>query len=503
VNVGITIYFRNRVRAQLTVFIFGLDGASLEILGESMRRTKLANFEKILTKGTSSHLLSTYPYVTAPAWTTIFSGVNPGKHGIFDMYEIVNNAIDPSNMRTTEIPFLWDYLTWAKKKVLVVGVPFFYPAPKINGTFVTGRFVSKLSCYPEDVQSKVDFSGFEYIDLPTEENIEKVILSGSRVISARMIRDLEKRIEASTALIDSQREWDAVIIVDSLPDDSLHISFDDKQIVDEMFKSLDRYLGQILVRMRDEDSLLVVSDHGFSKVDGLIFINEWLREKQYLEFHRSLWSTVLARLGLNWDAMSKPGTVSRLYTYTLKHFPKLARTTKRFLSPGLIVNESTQLNSSKVSAFNINEPVAWIRISESEAVNSDSLASELEALKREGTLKNVYKTSEIYSGKYVSKALGQLLIEAKDGWAIDTTRWNNGRLMGKPLLTKKGIHKREGILVFCGKGKPNSFIQARIHDIVPTVLSLMNLPIPSYIDGKPLNAKENVEEWKLEVSQGL
>ena len=82
----------------MTLFLLGLDGASLNVLDESMKRRSLPNFEKMLNEGKSSDLLSVYPYVTAPAWTTLFSGVNPGKHGIFEMFEIVNDKIIPSNM---------------------------------------------------------------------------------------------------------------------------------------------------------------------------------------------------------------------------------------------------------------------------------------------------------------------------------------------------------------------------------------------------------------------
>ncbi|MFI5421042.1 MAG: alkaline phosphatase family protein, partial [Nitrososphaerales archaeon] len=128
----------------MTVYLLGFDGASLNTIQESMKRTRLPNFEKLLRNGASSDLLSVYPYVTAPAWTTIFSGVNPGKHGIFEMFEIHEDKIVPSNMRGASVPFLWDYLSWAGKRSLVVGVPFIYPAPKVNGIFVTGRFAPRL-----------------------------------------------------------------------------------------------------------------------------------------------------------------------------------------------------------------------------------------------------------------------------------------------------------------------------------------------------------------------
>ncbi len=142
-----------------------------------------------MSDGITTDLLSVYPYVTAPAWTTMFSGVNPGKHGIFDMFEIDGTTITPSNMRKSDVAYLWDYLSWARKKVLTLGVPFIYPAPKINGIFATGRFVPKLSTYPESVREKFDFRGFEYRELPTEQEIEVRISQGTREMSLRMIEE--------------------------------------------------------------------------------------------------------------------------------------------------------------------------------------------------------------------------------------------------------------------------------------------------------------------------
>ena len=96
------------------------------------------------------------------------------------MFEIHEDKIVPSNMRGASVPFLWDYLSWAGKRSLVVGVPFIYPAPKVNGVFVTGRFAPRLSCYPEGLTDSYDFSGFNYDDLSMEEKTEKIVLQGQQ-----------------------------------------------------------------------------------------------------------------------------------------------------------------------------------------------------------------------------------------------------------------------------------------------------------------------------------
>lgn len=73
---------------------------------------------------------ASYPYVTGPGWISMFSGVNPGKHGIFDVTLVKEDEIAIPEMLGCETPFVWDYFTWAGKRALVLGVPFIHYAPK-------------------------------------------------------------------------------------------------------------------------------------------------------------------------------------------------------------------------------------------------------------------------------------------------------------------------------------------------------------------------------------
>ena len=487
----------------MVVVLFGLDGASIDQIRSVTKRTKLPNFERLLSDGKTSNLLSVYPYVTAPAWTTMFSGLNPGKHGIFDMFEIDGSTITPSNMRKSDAAYLWDYLSWARKKVLTLGVPFIYPAPKINGIFVTGRFVPKLSTYPEDIGEKFDFRGYEYRELPTEQEIETRISQGTREMSLRMIEDLDLRIKTSLSLIDSDK-WDAIILVDNLPDEVLHMNYEDTDIVDKMYSALDGLVGQLLQRLGAMDHLIVVSDHGFSSVKSILFMNEWLRSKKYLTFRQSLFSRVLNSFGLNWDRLTEPGVFSTLYRFSLKYFPGLLSFTKSQAASGFIVSDELKL-ASRASVFGINEPVAWIRLAKKSDFDSNKIIQELTELKEQKLLKGVFKSGDIFSGKYVDEAPGQLLIEANSEWAIDGSRLNGGKLVGKPLFTKKGVHQQAGIFGYVGKLSLKADMVYRIQDIAPTVLDLMRLPIPKNLDGTSLIADNNPVEqpWKLDISQRL
>lgn len=468
-----------------------------------MERQRLPSFQKLLDGGFSSGMRSVYPFVTGPAWTSLFSGVNPGKHGIFDQYQITESGIRTPDMRNCTIPFLWDYLSWAGKKTLVMGVPFNYPAPKINGIFVTGYFAPRLSCYPEDIKKTTDLSGFEYGEISVEDAIENVIRSGSRKVSSRMLDDMQKRKSASLELMDSSK-WDVVVLVEALPDELFHWSYDDAEIVDKMFRLLDGWLGELLARRKESDSLVVVSDHGFSSTKAVLLISEWLRMKKYLTKHETFSTWLLSSLGVSWDLMSRPNFASKTYGFLARNSPGFLNILKAPLRNKMILNNSQIENGTRVKAFASGGPVAWLKLLPHEngnAVDKD-LEGDLDELKTQGILKNFYRSEDLFSGEYLHQAIGEFVIEAAEGYAINATRLDKGKLLVQPILTNKGHHRSEGIFLSYGALQISREHPPSILDVLPTLLSTQKLPLPAYLDGRSL-VTGSIPEWRLTAAEAI
>ena len=68
------------------VFILGLDGASSNILFPAIDSGLLPNLGRLFNDGLSGELESSIPPYTCPAWVSSITGVNPGKHGVFDFF---------------------------------------------------------------------------------------------------------------------------------------------------------------------------------------------------------------------------------------------------------------------------------------------------------------------------------------------------------------------------------------------------------------------------------
>ncbi|MCP2606482.1 alkaline phosphatase family protein, partial [Candidatus Aminicenantes bacterium AC-708-I09] len=66
------------------VVIIGLDGLDPELTEKLMKEGKLPNLLKIKKEGTFTRLKTTTPAISPVAWSSFITGVNPGKHNIFD-----------------------------------------------------------------------------------------------------------------------------------------------------------------------------------------------------------------------------------------------------------------------------------------------------------------------------------------------------------------------------------------------------------------------------------
>src|SRR5947209_15850834 len=69
------------------LFILGLDGTPLPLLKQMMQAGDLPNLARVFETGSAVEMNSSLPDVSAVAWTSINTGKNPGKHGIYGFYD--------------------------------------------------------------------------------------------------------------------------------------------------------------------------------------------------------------------------------------------------------------------------------------------------------------------------------------------------------------------------------------------------------------------------------
>ncbi len=108
-------------------------------------------------------------------------------------------------------------------------------------------------------------------------------------------------------------------------------------------------------------------------------------------------------------------------------------------------------------------------------------------------VERVFKREEVYWGPYLLQA-PDLLFTMK-GYL--THEFGLGGLTGLPDRT--GAHTLEGVLMMKGKNtkKKEALKKASIMDVTPTILYLMDVPIPHDMDGKVLTEAFNSAYLKM------
>ena len=122
------------------VLIVGLDAATPALVEKWVAEDRLPNIASFLSEGAWGSLESVPNRHSGPAWSTMVTGLNPGKHGIFWFtedkpesyeYRFVNGSFRQGKA-------FWRILSEEGQRVGIVNVPVSYPAETVNGVFVAG-----------------------------------------------------------------------------------------------------------------------------------------------------------------------------------------------------------------------------------------------------------------------------------------------------------------------------------------------------------------------------
>jgi predicted AlkP superfamily phosphohydrolase/phosphomutase len=129
VRAGILYFKYRKIRKRSRVkrvIVVGLDGFDPGLVQRFMDENKLPNFMDLKQKGSFRPLRTTVPSISPVAWATFSTGVNPGKHRIFDFY-----TRDPKNY----MPVLSSAKISYSKRHLKIG-PFRFPLRKAKVEFL-------------------------------------------------------------------------------------------------------------------------------------------------------------------------------------------------------------------------------------------------------------------------------------------------------------------------------------------------------------------------------
>lgn len=311
------------------MLVIGLDCASPKLVFEEFA-DDLPNLTRLKINGLYGNLRSTMPPITVPAWMVMFTGKNPGKLGLYGFRHRKENSYTDiwiASPKSIQEPTVWDVLGEKGRKSCLFAVPPSYPPPSINGWSV-GCFLTPSSkseyTNPSELKSELEEKYSPYIP-----DIE--YRNGNRDdIRDQLFKMLDNHMSMIKYLI-KEKSWDFFAFVNIGIDrvhhafwryyDSTHHMYEPRSkyqdIIRDYYKAVDHYLGEILELTDDDTYILVVSDHGVKAMRGAFCINEWLAREKYLALKQLPDHPVrLSEADVNWSktkAWAWGGYYSRVF----------------------------------------------------------------------------------------------------------------------------------------------------------------------------------------------
>ncbi|GMW00758.1 MAG: hypothetical protein AMXMBFR84_18950 [Candidatus Hydrogenedentota bacterium] len=485
------------------VVLIGLDGMDPALAERWMADGRLPNLDRLRREGSYLPCESVKPPVTFPAWTTCVTGVNPGKHGIFDFTTLVRGEhrlkfINSSHRRA---PAVWNILSAAGKRVAVIGVPGTYPPEPINGIMVSGfdspvaTSVDRGCVYPPDRFDEVRhwrFADFQ----------ESHIGPGWH---AKALEKLHAKINDKEAILVrllQQEPWDFFMTVfgesDTVahhfwlfhdPDSPRHLPGFEHSIRG-IYERLDTAVGRLMASAGSGTTVMVVSDHGFGgSGTGVVHMNNWLAENGYLHFAPGR-DSVLKKVALRAIPTRWRGALFR----RMEGVATLAESRSRFagIDWARTTAWSEELNYFPTVRVNVQgrDPYGLVPPEEYDDF-CNTLCKDLMTWE---AVAKAYRNDAIYHGPYVREA-PDIIVELalENGYSHSCLRKRGGppfrRLENRELFGGKergmtGNHRPMGVF-FSSRQTPCGY--ATLEDIAPSVLAEIGIAGPD-MDGTSLFA---------------
>ena len=261
--------------------------------------------------------------------------------------------------------------------------------------------------------------------------------------------------------------------------DSSHKHFEQSIYSDGIYKvyeKVDNAIGELLRIIKDEADVVLISDHGFGPLNRVVFLNNWLQLKGYLEFRDTSWTNA-----------------------TLLKLISLISRQKRLVRNEIEWQKTKAYFNGTVGNIFINlkgkDPEGIVNISKYDDLCNE-IKRELLNLKDPETgekiVDYVYKKEDLFKKKNIENA-PDLIVTFKRGYSVvgEEIRLHDLTDTGQIISDSRnwsGIHEPEGVFVSYGKSFKNGYRVdgANIIDIAPTLLYLLGVPVPESMDGKIL-----------------
>jgi len=473
--------------------IIGWDGATWDLLEGLIASGQLPNLGALRRESVWGTLASVRPPVTAPAWVTLATGVNPGRHGCYDFNVTEDGYRKIRPLQTWDIGYrtFYEVLAERGRKTILVNLPVTHP-PLTDQITVTSLLTQgENAVFPRDLPSRHrSLTGYRVF--PDTARRQRGDLAGYladiRAVEAarfRCARDLWEEPWDVFFTVFSGMDWVSHEVFPDLSDGALDRHPEALGVI----RDLDEALGWILDHLGPDDGLMMVSDHGFRVSEGTFYINEWLESLGFLRpdysrpalpaSHRMEEEAQRAFLG---DEAVSTGRLRRVHESAAARLWIKVRMKFGLSWPYTLIPDP-----SRSRAFTLTSESLGIHVPNGEESVLEDVADSVSRLRdpfRGGAVfASVERRDDVYHGPFTRNA--PHLVLGPGPWGVAAAIRD---LKGAPFHRhRSGIHAPEGI--FLGRGAPFA-ADRRVEglsliDVAPLIYYTLGEPLPADLDGAP------------------
>ncbi|MGD9497099.1 MAG: alkaline phosphatase family protein [Armatimonadota bacterium] len=263
------------------LLVIGIDGANPELIERLTSTGQMPVLRSLMRHGVYGRLEPAPNCGPICAWSSLLTGVNPGKHGVWDLRNLVPESYEwqPAHARLLRAPTLAQILTDRGKEVGTLFVPMTYPAREAEWTTIAGWLAPSVDA-PGFAQPRRAAS----MAARRLQGVPLAVQLGGYAAAGRYEPGLELALQALQAKVGlaqemlADRSWDMLMVsiteLDRVlrwywhvhdrhhPDHREDTRSAGPDPVVRMHAEVDAAVGRLIEGLRPSDHLLVLSPYG-------------------------------------------------------------------------------------------------------------------------------------------------------------------------------------------------------------------------------------------------
>ncbi len=454
------------------VVLLGLDGVPPEAFPSLFDQGLMPYTKHLWGRLWTSPMAVDLPFTLA-SWTAISTGVNPGKHGVFDFVEPGPGGLRVVTRERLERPTINEMVAVNGLETVTINVPMTYPPSTRSRCVVVADWTSPYRgrAWPPEEEERVS-------RLMPSEPLKAYTLEG---YLEALARSMEHRLELIEYYY-TRRRWSLFYTVIPETDWAFHRVYGDLVVrgragrpLRRLFSLIDRAVRLVYENMPDDTLFIAVSDHGFMEASRSLNGNVLLAREGLLRV-KTASLNLRSRLILS-AARLLPARVRHRLKYRLQAFFEAIGAADAFRVARIPVD----YESSK----------AYMTISYNVYVNPRLTGDERREVRMRvyrlfsrysDMLKTVAFREEYFHGPYVERAPDIVVVPAR-GCNVST------RLASRSIVEEGRWYVHSDTAFIAMNAEPGAAAQPRSWDVAPTVLAALGLPIDPEFDGRPLTGE--------------